>query len=225
MTQANLERIKEFAARAFQVAVDQILAKAAYNAAPTEPLPVILKPAGHARAAMMSWGVKPGPHGPFVTNARDDSLLVKPMFKQSAQKRRCVILADGFYEWQTIGRTKVPHYFFLKGHEPFALAGLYEPPANPEGPSRCMVVTTTPNAMLEPFHDRMPVILAPEVRQAWLSDQPLTAENLPGFCRPYPVELMQEHRTDAKMSSSRYKEADALAPWKPDPGELLLPDQ
>jgi putative SOS response-associated peptidase YedK len=85
-----------------------------------------------------------------------------------------------------------------------------------------MVVTTTPNSMLEAFHDRMPVILAPEQRQAWLRDQPLTPENLSAFCRPYPVELMQEHRTDSKMSNSRYKGADALDPWRPDPGELLF---
>jgi putative SOS response-associated peptidase YedK len=222
MTQAYLDKIKELSLQGFRLMLDGVLKSAAYNAAPTELLPVIYQRDGTLHAEMMSWGVKPGPDGPFVTNARDDSLLVKRMFKESAQKRRCVILADGFYEWQTIGRAKVPHYFFLKGHEPFTFAGLYEPPATPEGPSRCMVVTTTPNSMLEAFHDRMPVILAPEMRKAWLGDQPLTPENLSLFCRPYPVELMQEHRTDSKMSNARYKAADALDPWKPDPGELLF---
>lgn len=221
MTQAQLDRIKEFARQAFEAALEELL-QAAFNAAPTELLPVVIERDGAFKGEMMQWGVKPGPDGPFVTNARDDSLLQKRMFKQSAQKRRCAILADGFYEWQTIGRAKVPHYFFLKDRDPFAFAGLYEPPVEPGGPNRCMVVTTTPNAILEPFHNRMPVILAPEVRKPWLTQTPLTPENLPGFCRPYPVELMQEYRTDSKMSNSRYKAPDAIEPWKPDSGEFDL---
>ncbi len=143
------------------------------------------------------------------------------MFKKSAQKRRCAILADGFYEWQeTIGHTKIPHYFFLKEHEPFAFARLYEPPAVEGGPSRCMVVTTTPNSMLEAFNDRMPVILQDDVRQEWMSDAALTEENLPRICRPFPAEGMQEYRTDSKMSNSRYKGTDATEPWRSPAGEF-----
>ena len=117
MTQAQLDRIKEFAHRRFHLAFAEIV-KATFNAAPTEPLPMVVKREGVYREEMMPWGVKQGGSAPLVTNARDDSLLnpEKRMFKISAQKRRCVILADGFYEWQTIGRTKVPHYFFLKDH-------------------------------------------------------------------------------------------------------------
>ena len=170
----------------------------------------------------MEWGVKPGPAAPFVTLARDDSLLnpQKRMFKTSAQKRRCAILADGFYEFQTFGRTSVPHYFFLKNREPFAMAGLYESPAKAGGRNRCMVVTTTPNAVVAPVIERMPVILGEEVRTSWLGDTPLTPENLSVYCQPYPADQMQEYRTDSKMNHSGYKEADAIAPWKPDPGEF-----
>ena len=222
MTQAQLDKIKELSLRGFKVMLDGILKYVGTNVAPTELVPVITELDGSYYGEMMQWGVKPGPDGPFVTNARDDSLLVKRMFKQSAQERRCVILADGFYEWQTIGRTKVPHYFFLKDRAAFTFAGLFEPPAEPGGPRRCMVVTTGPNALLESFHDRMPVILSEDTRKPWLAPAPLTPENLPVFCRPYPVELMQEYRTDSKMSNSRYKGADAIEPWKPDPAELDL---
>lgn len=222
MTQTQLDRIKELSLEGFKVMLDGILKYEAFNVAPTELLPVIVERDGGFFGEMMQWGFKPGPDGPFVTNARDDSLLQKRMFKQSAQQRRCAILADGFYEWQTIGRAKIPHYFYLKDREPFAFAGLYESPVEPGGPSRCMVVTTTPNAILERFHNRMPVILALEVRKPWLAQTPLTPENLPVFCRPYPEGLMREHRTDSKMSNSRYKGADAIEPWRPDPGELDL---
>ena len=85
-----------------------------------------------------------------------------------------------------------------------------------------MVVTTTPNEMLASFHDRMPVILGDEVMEDWLGDAPLTTENLPRFCCPYPAALMRMHRTDSKMSNSRYKAADAIAPWQRDPGEFDL---
>ncbi len=221
MTQAQLDRIKAFARQAFEAALTNLV-QAAYNAAPTELVPVVVARNGRYESEMMQWGVKPPGPTPLVTNARDDSLLnpEKRLFKDSAQKRRCAILADGFYEWQTIGRTKVPHYFFLKDHAPFAFAGLYEPAAEPDGPQRCMVVTTTPNPMLAVMHDRMPVILAERVRKTWLAPTPLTPENLPEFCRPYPVEEMEQHRTDSRMSSSRYKAADAIAPWQRDPGEF-----
>lgn len=222
MTQAQLDKLKELSLQGFKVMLDGVLKYAATNAAPTELVPVISEREGVFYGEMMQWGVKPGPDGPFVTNARDDSLLVKRMFKQSAQQRRCVILADGFYEWETIGRTKVPHYFFLKDRAAFTFAGLFEPSVEPDGPRRCMVVTTTPNAMLDRFHDRMPVILPEDMRKPWLAPTPLTAENLPVLCRPYPVEMMQEYRTDSKMSNSRYKGADAIEPWRPDPGELAL---
>lgn len=222
MTQAQLEKIHELSLQGFRVALDGVLKYSAYNAAPTELVPVIVERDGARTGEMMVWGVKPGPTAPLVTNARDDSLLnpEKRMFKSSAQKRRCAILADGFYEWQTIGRAKVPHYFYLKDRAAFAFAGLYEEPLESGGASRCMVVTTTPNSILEAFHDRMPVILSPEVTVDWLGRNPLTPENLSTFCRPYPAELMGEHRTDSRMSNSRYKAADAIEPWKPDAGEL-----
>lgn len=223
MSQAQVERINQTAMEIYAARLEGEMMEPAYNTAPTEQVPAIVENEdGTYRRETMQWGVVPYPGAPIVTNARDDSLLTKRMFKDPVQRRRCVVFADGFYEWQTIGKTKIPHYFFLKGRRPFVFAGLYEPAQVPDGPRRCMIVTTEPNELLVPFHNRMPVILPFDVSKRWLSDVVLTPENLPEFCRPYPVADMEEYRTDSKMSNSRYKAADAIEPWKPDGDELDL---
>jgi len=215
----DTDKIREFIATYFDVApelTDMLMRSP--NLSPTELLPVIRRTGINFEYEPMIWGYQAG--SMLVTNARDDSLLTKALFKTSAQKRRCVVVADGFYEWQTMGRTKVPHHFFLKGHVPFALAGLYEDAS--VGPRRAMLVTTEPNSLLEAYHNRMPAILDRERAKAWLSDVPLTADNLRSLCVSYPAGLMEEYRVDSRMSNSRYKGDDAAEPWKPADGELEL---
>jgi len=222
MTQAKIDMINLVMMKLFKQELHDVLFKPAYNTAPTELVPVVIEQDGVYQAELMQWGVVPRPGAAMVTNARDESLLNpdKPMFKEPAQKRRCGIFSDGFYEWAKFGSQRIPHYFFLRNHEPYVFAGIYEPPAVPNGPRRCLVVTTEPNELVAKYHNRMPVILQPEVHRAWLSTQQLTKENLSIYCRPYPAAEMEEYRTDTKMSNSRYKAPDAIAPWQPPSDEL-----
>ena len=159
-----------------------------YNIAPTQEVLVITKaPADIAadnptnniqrgrRAEMMRWGLVPSwakdiSLGSRMINARGETLAEKPAFRAAYRKRRCLIPADGFYEWKREGKRKVPMYVFQKSRRPFAFAGLWESWRSPSGDTirSCAIVTTSPNSFIEPIHNRMPVILSHEAEALWL---------------------------------------------------------
>jgi putative SOS response-associated peptidase YedK len=145
-------------------------------------------------------------------NARAETLLAKPSFRAATLTRRCLVPADGFYEWEKQGAARLPHYFTLQSGEPFFFAGLWEP-ASELGPAAFALVTTTPNELLRPIHDRMPVMLGPNSGPAWLGDRPLVPSLLTRLCRPLPAALMTSHRVDPKMNNSRYEAPDCVAPF------------
>ena len=122
--------------------------------------------------------------------------------------------ADGFYEWEKQGPARLPHYITLKSVATFFFAGLWQP-ESALGPAAFCLVTTTPNELLQPIHDRMPVMLGPNSGPAWLGDQPLEPALLARLCRPLPAALMTSHRVDAKMNNSRYEAPDCVAPVAP----------
>ena len=128
-----------------------------------------------------------------IINARAETLEEKPSFAESFQRRRCLIPADGFYEWKRSGRWKQPYYFQLKEEEPFAFAGIWDEWYREDlSVNSCAIITTTPNDLLAPIHDRMPVILHPESYDAWLGGdaKPLEAKRL---LLPYPASEMISH--------------------------------
>ena len=159
-----------------------------YNIAPTQEVLVITKaPADIAadnptnniqrgrRAEMMRWGLVPSwakdiSLGSRMINARGETLAEKPAFRAAYRKRRCLIPADGFYEWKREGKRKVPMYIFPKSRRPFAFAGLWESWRAPSGDTvrSCAIVTTSPNSFIEPIHNRMPVMLSQEAEGLWL---------------------------------------------------------
>ena len=184
-----------------------------YNVALTSRMPVIVQHAKPKLEAMNFGFVRPArtPAGCPLTlgNARAETLLAKPSFRDAAQHRRCLVPADGFYEWEKAGPTRLPHYFALKDGQPFFFAGLWEP-AHGDTPAAFCIVTTTPNALLQSIHDRMPVILGPNSGPAWLGDQPLDPAQLTRLCRPLPAGRMTGHRVDPRVNNARYEAPDCI---------------
>jgi putative SOS response-associated peptidase YedK len=146
-----------------------------YNIAPRQPIAVIMEK-GKRKLVIMQWGLIP--HwskdesvANKLINARSETLIEKPSFRNAFKKQRCLIIADGFYEWQGTGMGKKPFYIFLKDENPFAMAGLYENWTNPEGKiiTSCTIVTTEANEFMKPLHHRMPVIVRPADYGLWLN--------------------------------------------------------
>jgi putative SOS response-associated peptidase YedK len=119
--------------------------------------------------------------------------------------------ANGFYEWEKHGTTRLPHYFTLRDIPAFFFAGLWEP-ETATTPATFAIVTTAPNALLGAIHDRMPVILGPNSGPAWLGDEPLPPARLAQLCRPFAADRMTGHRVDPRVNNVRYEAPDCIAP-------------
>jgi putative SOS response-associated peptidase YedK len=113
----------------------------------------------------------------------------KPSFKDAFKKRRCLIVADGFYEWKREGKSKMPLYFYLKSARPFGFAGLYETWISPDKKeiNTCVIITTAANELIAPVHDRMPVILSREQERVWLDSNMVDVSGLLSVLKPYPA--------------------------------------
>jgi len=138
-----------------------------------------------------SWAKDPSV-GSRLFNARAETIAQKPSFRNAFQKRRCLIPADGFYEWQKLEKGKRPFRFSLQSGRPFGLAGIYETWLPPGGArmDTCAIITTEPNWLIRPIHDRMPVIVPKEGEAAWLDPANRDREGLLAMLRPYPAEEM-----------------------------------
>jgi putative SOS response-associated peptidase YedK len=153
-----------------------------YNLSPTEPLIAIRKETGRANPAFarLRWGLVPSwaddpAIGARMINARSETVAEKPAFRRAFSRRRCLIPVDGFYEWRRDGGRRRPYWFHAPERRPFALAGLWERWQNPtlgEPLESCAILTTAANAVMQPIHDRMPVILSPSAYGTWLAPLP-----------------------------------------------------
>ncbi len=184
-----------------------------YNVALTTRMPVIVwetKPVVRDLAFGFTLPPRtPGERPLLLANSRADTLLAKPAFGDATEHRRCLVPADGFFEWEKQGTDRLPHSFYLREHQPFFFAGIWQP-ANEHSPEGFSIVTTTPNALLQPIHDRMPVILGPNSGPLWLGNQPLDPALLTKLCRPLPPEMMSSHRVNARMNHARYQAPDCI---------------
>jgi putative SOS response-associated peptidase YedK len=187
-----------------------------YNVALTSRMPVIKRRQARAGLELMHFGfmlpARSATGRPLlVGNARAETILDQPSFRAAAQHRRCLIPADGFYEWEKQGDARRPHYFTLQDRRPFFFAGIWEP-ATAAAPAVFCIVTTTPNPLLAAIHDRMPVILGPNSGPAWLGDEPLAPARLAQLCRPLPADKMAAHRVDPRVNNARYEAPDCIVP-------------
>jgi putative SOS response-associated peptidase YedK len=182
-----------------------------FNIAPTQEIAIVREMWGRREVAMLRWGLVPpwardAKSGPPMINARVETIDTKPAFRTAFKLRRCLIPADGFYEWQrTGGNTKVPHYIRLTSDRPFAFAGLWEARRGEDDDplESCTIVTTEPNDVMRPLHDRMPVILPAELYGPWLDHHIRDVDVLKGMLRPYPAEEMLAFPISTRVNSHR----------------------
>jgi putative SOS response-associated peptidase YedK len=185
-----------------------------YNIAPSQDVPVILERGAERELGLFQWGLVPSwskePKG-FI-NARAETLEEKPSFSESFQRRRCLIPADGFYEWARRGRSKQPYYFQMKDQSPFAFAGIWDKWQR-DGASitSCAIVTTTPNELLATIHDRMPVILTADTCDAWMCDDKDPRE-LKALLAPYPAAAIKSFPVNARVNSALVDEPALVEP-------------
>jgi putative SOS response-associated peptidase YedK len=197
-----------------------------FNIAPEQvspTIPVIVRHKGGNECRLMHWGLIPSwakdpAIGNRIINARAETLTEKPAFKHLVGSRRCIIPADGFYEWRKEGKRKVPMWVYLKSREPFGLAGLWDVWRRPDGGKveSFTIITTEPNALIECIHNRMPAILQPENEEPWLDASRTTFAKARSLLKPLPAELMDAHDVSAIVNSAKYDGPECIEPVSDD---------
>ncbi len=194
-----------------------------YNIAPSQPVAVVANTEAR-QLELFQWGLIPSwakdpKIGYKMINARSETLAEKPSFRTALKKRRCLVLADGFYEWKREGaRAKTPMYIQLKGGKPFAFAGLWEVWKSPDDTrsviKSCTIITTEPNALMKDIHDRMPVILPPKAYDLWLSPEELPAEKLAPLFKPFAASQMRAYAVSPLVNSPKFDSPECVMPVK-----------
>ena len=200
----------------FQLKIEFPDLKPNYNVAPSQDIPVILNK-GLNQLAFFKWGLIPywakDPSiGHKMINARAETVDEKPSFKTCLKRRRCLIVADGFYEWKKEGTTKRPHRITLKSQELFGFAGLWDTWKSPTGElvNSCTIITATPNELMEPIHNRMPVILPRDVESVWLDQGMTDSTLLKSLLVPYTSDLMMAYEVSPFVNSVKNNGPECL---------------
>ncbi len=191
-----------------------------YNIAPSQPVAVVAN-TGKNRLDFFNWGLVPSwakDHsiGARMINARAETLAEKPSFKNAFKRRRCLILADGFYEWQAVAgsKAKTPMYIHLKSGKPFAFAGLWEIWNSPDGSQifSTAIITTEPNELMAPIHNRMPVILPESAYERWLTPGEAAPAQLSALLQPYQASLMEAYPVSRLVNSPQNDSPACILP-------------
>ncbi len=193
-----------------------------YNLAPTQEAAVVrvTQPGGPRRLDLLRWGLIPywakeAAIGNKMINARAEGVAEKPAFKWSFQKKRCLVAADGFYEWKTEGKLKQPFLIHRQDGKPFAFAGLWSSwrdPEKSEPVETFTIITTDANDLLRPLHDRMPVIVDPEKFDLWLDPRVEDAMKLLLLLVPHDVDGYEAFPVSRAVNSPAHDEPDCIAP-------------
>ncbi|PLZ80111.1 hypothetical protein CBP16_14240 [Fischerella thermalis WC217] len=197
--------------------------KPQYNIAPTQMVLVVLyNSEGNKREIQrLRWGLIPSwakdqSMGARLINARAETVAEKPAFRRAFKRQRCLVVADGFYEWQQQDGKKQPYYFRLSNGKPFSFAGLWEEWQSPEQEriKSCTILTTQANELLQMVHDRMPVILQQESYDLWLDPPVHDVELLQPLLHPYPSEAMTSYPVTTLVNSPKNNSAECITPVK-----------
>ena len=192
-----------------------------YNIAPTQPVPVIRQhPKEPVRKlSLHRWGLIPSwskdaSGAAKMINARSETAAKLPAFRDAMKLRRCLVPADAFYEWKRIGSTKQPFCLEVNDGEPFAFAGLWDRWKDPNGQwiRSCSILTTTPNSVTSPVHDRMPVIFNKEDYDLWLDPWMTNVEALADLLRPYDARLMRSYPVSNRVNQVQNDDAECCKP-------------
>ena len=205
-------------ARRFEFDGNQLDLEPNYNVAPTQNILTVVG-GENRRGGFMRWGLIPhwaksASIGSRMINARAETVAQRPAFRDAFRRRRCLVLADGFYEWQRAGSVKKPIRIVRESGEPFAFAGLWAVWKDPDGntvPS-CTIITTEANDLLRPIHHRMPVILPRQMEEFWLDRDVQDAAALEDALKADPSELMQTYQISTLVNSPRNNGPQVLEP-------------
>jgi putative SOS response-associated peptidase YedK len=189
-----------------------------YNVAPTQQVAAVLEEGGERRLEMLRWGLIPSwaddpGIGSRMINARAETAPEKPSFRRAFRGQRCLIPADGFYEWKRTNGSKQPYYIYMKEGSPFAFAGLWETWKEEGGPEirSCTILTTEPNGLLAGIHDRMPVILPSGSYDVWL-DPEAERDELYGLLASYPEDEMEAYPVSRFVNSPQNNDPRCIEP-------------
>jgi len=194
-----------------------------FNIAPSQPVAVVRLASDSAdlkrQMALLRWGLIPGwaedpAIGNRLINARAETVADKPAFRSALRRRRCLVLADGFYEWQKTGSRKQPYFIRMRDDRPFAFAGLWElwEGAQHSAIESCTLLTTGANEVVRPIHDRMPLIFPPEAYDRWLDPQSQRSQDLAPLLRPYPAEPMEAYAVSTLVNSPAHEDPRCIEP-------------
>lgn len=197
-----------------------------YNIAPTQPVAIVRREGQDSARewALVQWGLIPSwskdpSSGARMINARAETVAERPAFRAAFRRRRCLVPADGFYEWRSMGKGKQPYYITLQDQKPFAFAGLWENWVGPDGSAleSCTILTTEANELMAQLHTRMPVILDPADYALWLGEEGDTPKEQLGLLmhllRPYPSEQMTAWPVSKYVNSPSNEGADCIEPF------------
>ena len=191
-----------------------------FNIAPSQPI-LAIPNNGKNKADFFVWGLIPSwAKDPAIANrlinARGETLSEKPSFRGSYKYKRCLILADGFYEWkaQPGTKTKTPYFIHMKDRKPFAFAGLWDEWNGSDGSQvqSCTIITTGPNELMATIHDRMPVILNPKDYDQWLDTSPQPPEKLQPLIKPFPAGAMSAYPVSTMVNKPEVDRAELVVP-------------
>lgn len=181
-----------------------------YNIAPSQSVLSVINDGVRNRLGYLRWGlipfwVKDEKAGYKMINARAETIAEKASFRNAYKKKRCLIIADSFYEWKKTPERKIPMRIKLKNHAPFGMAGLWESWKSPEGISiySCSVITTVPNELMTSIHDRMPVILKPEDEKDWLNPSTNDPAYLQQYLKSFDSEQMEAFEVSTDVNSTK----------------------
>lgn len=191
-----------------------------YNIAPSQDVPIIRESPEGYELVMVRWGLIPhwakeSKTGYSMINARAETVAEKPAFRDAFRRRRCLIPADGFYEWKKEGTAKQPFHIRLKGGGDFGFAGLWERwRGEDQEIESCSIIVTDANDLMRPIHDRMPVILDPASYEIWLNAENRNTGALAGLLRPYPAGEMEAVPVSRRVNSPKNDDPECIAPLR-----------
>ena len=196
------------------------LIKPRFNISPSQNSPTVIVNQDNRELRMMRWGLVPFwakdiSIGYKMINAKSETLNEKPSFRKSFKDKRCLVLADGFYEWKKPDKkTKIPLRFVLKSRELFAFAGLWDQWKNPEGEILLSftIITTHANELMTPIHDRMPVVLHEKDESKWLDPEFKDTERLKSLLQPYPSDMMEAYEVSSIVNSPKNDSPKCIEP-------------
>jgi putative SOS response-associated peptidase YedK len=207
----------EIIAKLFGIDTFGVDIKPNYNVAPSQDIAIVVREGNKNRLVSCRWGFvcawsKDLNEGYKMINARAETVAEKPSFRDAFLKQRCLVVADGFFEWKKEGTRKRPMYVHLRSGRPLGFAGLYNTWTSPEGQKICTstIITTEANELLAPIHDRMPVITPEDKFETWLEPSEQDKDKLKMILKPYPSENLEIYEVSSKVNSVKYSAPDII---------------